>query len=222
MPLVPPANIVFHDPNAPRKVIEVQQFARELQDAEYGQLAGVCVPDATVRVHFDRDFLGTVYPVAIKAKAVGWFSTHLLFNRPVVTFDSIAVEEAKRRGGLAREVFYHQAKAAASFGFTQIKAKALRIREGDPRGMHNGYYAAARWGFNASLTQKVRAALPDSLKDATCLHDLMGSEDGQNIWEKEGETIDVVFDLTPGSRSWQVLGEPNAAAGEAQGLKAEK
>ena len=50
MALVPADKIEFIDPNERRRLVEIQQFGRELQDAEYAHLAGVCAPGAKVTV----------------------------------------------------------------------------------------------------------------------------------------------------------------------------
>ena len=202
MPLCQPKSIEFKDRNHRREAIELDQFTRRLGDGDYAALAGVCLDDAEVTVSFEYDLTGTQFPVGIRVRVADWFSTHLFFQRPNVTLHSIYVQEDRRGRGVAREVIFHQAEAAASFGFTSINAKAIRDNQ------HDGYSAAARWGFNAPLDQRVKELLAEPLKDATCLNDLMLTKGGQEFWDDAGGTVEVKFDLDRSSASWRILGRP--------------
>ncbi len=173
MPLVQPLQIQVEDVYHHRQVNEVALFGRELTDAEYGHLAGICIDGVVLRVVFDVELGGAPCPLRLHARREDVVSSNLFFQPGVVIMDSIFVGEQQRKTHLGWKIFFHQARTAASFNFVSMRAKALRIPAGDWRGMHDGYYAAARWGFNATLTDGIKAKLPAELAGATSLVDLV-------------------------------------------------
>ena len=58
MPLVQPLQIQVEDVYHHRQVNEVALFGRELTDAEYGHLAGICIDGVVLRVVFDVELGG--------------------------------------------------------------------------------------------------------------------------------------------------------------------
>lgn len=69
----------------------------------------------------------------------------------------------------------------------------------------NGYYTWARLGYDAELTPEYRARLPESLRAAATVQDLMGTKEGASHWRDTGYMARMRFDTSPGSRSIQVL-----------------
>lgn len=210
-----PADSVVTENEALRPETEQQVFGRSLTDEEYAILAGVCRPGTEVKVTFEdkNSFHGVA--VRVRASCPQTYSATLIFKREKVVLYSVKVEDNQRGTGLAWELFYHQAKAAASFGFPEIIADLKCLPEGHPQGRHDGYYKGARWGFNAPLGGATVAKLTNRLMAARCLHDLMRTEDGQRFWFVHGERVpNATFDLHPRSECWAILGVPPGASGE--------
>jgi hypothetical protein len=95
---------------------------------------------------------------------------------------------------LAREI--HQAK---KLDFAYIRTFASG-KTGDE---NIGYYVWARFGFNAPLTAKEKAKLPDMLKTANDLNDLflLG---GKFWWWQNGTGRDMIFELDESKTSYQI------------------
>jgi hypothetical protein len=90
-------------------------------------------------------------------------------------------------------------------GVDRIETVAARGPEG------NGYYTWPRFGYDASLDlastvdyKAVESALPQSLKGAARVSDLMATEEGRAWWKANGDTIHMTFDLQEGSLSRRV------------------
>lgn len=97
--------------------------------------------------------------------------------------------------GLGTRILAHQVRSAALLGVAYLEATAIR----GP--LANGYYTWPLLGFDGSLSDATRRALPDRLRSARSLHDLFGSPGGAEWWRLHGETIDVHFDLSSRSLS---------------------
>ncbi len=104
-----------------------------------------------------------------------------------------------RARGWGLQMFYRQVRNAVAIGIDRIELRAGR-RRGE-----NGYYTWPRFGFDGALTPTLRAALPDRFRTAKTVLDLIETREGRAWWREHGETIDVCFDLTPGSRSRRTL-----------------
>lgn len=116
--------------------------------------------------------------------------------------------KSARGAGLGTRVFAHQAARAAGLGFREIQALAVRGKD------MNGYYTWPRVGMNAPLEGALRETvaeaylerygrpLPDAVVD---FHGLFVVEGGPELWEEIGLTIEMTFDLDPGSRHWKFL-----------------
>lgn len=108
-----------------------------------------------------------------------------------------------QRHGIGAHVFATQALAAHRLGFGTISAFA------DGRHGKNGYYTWPRLGFDKTLSETERAALPRELSDAVLLSNLLQSAPGRDWWRAHGAEIgggvDVDFDTSPISRSMRTL-----------------
>jgi hypothetical protein len=60
-------------------------------------------------------------------------------------------------------------------------------------------------GYDGELNRDVIKKLPQALKGATRVQDLMGSKEGQSFWAQNGHEFVGVFDLKSGSRSRKQL-----------------
>ncbi|HVX15944.1 MAG TPA: hypothetical protein VHC22_32470 [Pirellulales bacterium] len=106
------------------------------------------------------------------------------------------------RGGTGLSIFAKQVHHATQAGFSYIKAYAARSPT------YNGYYTWAVFGYDQDI-DKLGAGLRDAIRrqfpSANTIQDVLDEEDGREWWKTHGGAFEGVFDLTPGSRSQQVL-----------------
>jgi SPP1 gp7 family putative phage head morphogenesis protein len=172
-----------------------QIVGRRLSDSEIGLLFGV--PDGgQIRLSVGN----AAYVTA----------EHPLFEQPLerimarrdgkltMTNENIKLRRDAPKG-LGSRIFAHQVANARALKVREIRAHAAR--EADK----NGYYTWPRLGYNASIPASLRRALPDGLKGAKTLHDLMRSPEGRAWWKENGDGVDVRFDLRDGSDSLKIL-----------------
>jgi len=103
--------------------------------------------------------------------------------------------------GTARQVFWGVVNAALKYKIQKITTMAAGNRSSSS---FNGYYTWARFGFNGSLSQYYRASLPESLKPARNLNQLMLMPGGAEWWKEHGEDQNLTFYVRPGSSSLRV------------------
>ena len=108
--------------------------------------------------------------------------------------------------GLGTKLFSDEVEWAKGIGAKQIDTMARREPD------MNGYYTWARLGYDANLKY---SALGDKAAKAGFnvekVSDLMKTPEGTKWWLKNGKTIPMTFDLTPGSHSLSVLEAYNKA-----------
>jgi hypothetical protein len=119
-------------------------------------------------------------------------------------------------GGLGSRVIGRQMEQAERLGVTRIETQAARYDSGNTRTALIGYKVWPKMGYDGPLPDASRAKLrqsnlPANLRNAKNISDLYGSKLGREWWEKHGESIDVSFDMRPGSYSRRVMGEYQAA-----------
>lgn len=117
----------------------------------------------------------------------------------VIHNDAIMVFPEHQGEGIGRAILGRQVEQAARLGARKILARAER----SPR--HVGYHVWPRLGFDAPIPEKLREQLPAELAGARRLSDLMATPAGRDWWREHGTTVDVTFDLAPGSRSRRLL-----------------
>jgi SPP1 gp7 family putative phage head morphogenesis protein len=100
--------------------------------------------------------------------------------------------------GAGTRLFARQVEQLAALGFDEIKAS------GDS-GPKNGYYTLPRWGYDGPIPAAKRKRLPKALAGAETLQDLYATPAGRAWWKANGTSVDVAFDLRPGSRSRRAL-----------------
>lgn len=118
-------------------------------------------------------------------------------GKPVLTnVEFIADNPGK---GLGIAVFGRQVEQARRMGVARIETFAARRK-----GVYNGYYTWARFGYDGPLSPGARRYLPDSLKGAKRLSDLMKTPEGRDWWKAKGRSREMAFDLSDGSTSVKV------------------
>jgi 2'-5' RNA ligase len=105
------------------------------------------------------------------------------------------------------EIFGRQVEEALRHGFRKLETRAAR--DNNPLDPYYGYNIWPKYGYDAPLTGHYKGLLasdagtgqiPAELADAKNVSDLMGTKEGRDWWQKNGDTIDMEFDLRPGSR----------------------
>jgi phage portal protein BeeE len=130
----------------------------------------------------------------------------------VMKNESISMVDKKRGSGLGTDLFAQQVANLRDSGFDRIEAFAMRTY--GTRGA-NGYYTWPRLGYDAPLTEAVKTKLSTFTRNPALLADIASAEsyldlflteDGRELWRKQGDSIDnMVFDLGPSSRSSETL-----------------
>jgi hypothetical protein len=102
-------------------------------------------------------------------------------------------------GGLGLTLFTRQVENATALGFRAITTNAAR------GAWYVGYDVWPKFGYNAKLDAGIRGALPAELKGARSMHELRKTQTGRDWWQSMGDSIDMRFNLNPGSRSYKIL-----------------
>lgn len=118
----------------------------------------------------------------------------------VIDMQKLVLEQQGK--GISAFALRQQVRTAKMLGFKEFEAFAIGDIN-DPN--HNGYYTWARLGFNAAIPTKLRNKLPENLKNAQELADLMETEQGRQWWYEYGSDIAVRFDLSDNSKSLKIL-----------------
>lgn len=103
--------------------------------------------------------------------------------------------------GFILRLFSQQVAAAARYDYARI----LTYAAGKPGGHMNGYYTWPRIGYDGTFSAEESAKLPENLRTAQTVQDLMASPEGRQWWKTNGWAKELSFDLKAGSRSRQVL-----------------
>ena len=214
----PPATDVY-----PFAKSEIEQRAGELLPGypvdQLHRLAGA-QPGMIVTPHATTQFSGA----AAGAKALNLRvhgpqidpdrgTSQTIYQHPdgsLVSYQNVTAIRKKFRGGLGARLFADRAKELAAAGVDRIENHAARGQG------WNGYATWPKLGYDAPLPSHMQASLPRGLQGAKTVLDLHQTPEGEAWWKKHGDSIDMKFDLTPGSRSWQKLN----AYRESKGLPA--
>lgn len=191
-----PQNIKNSCSKSVRKAID-KIIGKTLSDSELSMLVGA-IDDSNVEF---SEYAQNTLIAQIKHKHIleqvrlfGKTKTDVLYLKNEVF--QTHPESPKKIGliSLAREIY--QAK---NLGFSYIRTFA----SGKKGEESIGYYVWARFGFNAPLTTKEKAKLPDFLKSANDLNDifLLG---GKFWWLQNGTGRDMIFELSENKTSYQI------------------
>jgi hypothetical protein len=119
------------------------------------------------------------------------------------------LKKANRGSGLGLQVFSGEVRTLAALGVDRIETCAGK------GGIMNGYYTWPRLGYDAPLEDRFKKRLPESLKGAETVQDLMATPGGREYWKAKGYMGGMTFDLKPGSRSLSVLNDYLKSKGKA-------
>lgn len=194
------AEVVFYPGERGRvERIARRLFGRRLRAWEYAGLAGA--PDGA-RVKLGT-FGGQLSIETSHRSASCYRLYHYVERRPagvVIVKDGFQILlGSMRRKGLGTRIFHRQLENARALGVVRIETRAGRSED------ENGYYTWPRFGFDGPLSKRIKQALPLGLEHVDTVLELMDCEKGRMWWREHGETIDVAFDLSDGSRSQKVF-----------------
>lgn len=124
-------------------------------------------------------------------------------GRRVAELENMRVHETGT--GLGARIFTNQVEALRGAGFHHIELLAA-----GPEGGYVGYKVWPKIGSDGPLTpfHRDRIAAADAggrFKDARTIQELYSVPGGREMWERVGNSIDLSFDLAPGSRSSMIL-----------------
>lgn len=174
-------------------------FGRRLRVREYAALAGAPRSAETLVGVFD----GGLYLEMRVRYGIGCLAVtlvHLMRQHLVLTNDGFHIHRRSLHGqGLGLRVFARQLRQAKRMGVSRIDTTAGRSSG------ENGYYTWPRFGFDGPLTLDIQAALPVDLGRPQRLLELMKSRTGRTWWRSYGTPLDLSFDLSAHSPSWQTF-----------------
>lgn len=117
------------------------------------------------------------------------------------------VNEWQQGKGIGADIFSNQVESATQNGVSYIQCDAAGDA-GDESG-YNGYYTWPRLGYDIPI-EEIRTGAKQDIKwkfpEAKTIQDVFKTKEGRAWWKEHGSHLDgMKFDLTPGSRSMQIL-----------------
>lgn len=193
-----------------RQDAEREAFGKTLRISDYEAILILPESAASMEVSFDAENPSNHedYPVRTEIAVGQQVTVDLFFRDAEIYLNNIRVIADGRGNGLGRRVLLRIIKNIQQLRkFETVCARAVRfpLREHNPIATDFGYYVIPRWGFDAALTSAQKQALPDPLKGAECLLDLMATDLGRQHWRDVGGTVDAVLTLDPEHRSWKTF-----------------
>lgn len=200
--------ISFANP-ADRTASEQAVFGRQLENMEYLELAGNVFEFCALIVAFNEPWS--------KADRKGWnngnSTIRIQAKSSVCTtvvrmvpghFEFSSCNVYAQQKGVGTIVLWQIAKATRALGFQTIEASAERA-EKDGKLTSFGHLVFPRLGFDADIPEATPAR-PAAVQGCIRLSQLLADPTGATFWDAEGVSIpEMMFDLTPGSLSWQTL-----------------
>jgi GNAT superfamily N-acetyltransferase len=174
-------------------------FGRRLSDRELASMVGA--PD-NARVVIEPGPNQQSFGLVIRSPEVTASREIYVAPNGDIKIHNNIIEVGKQfqGGGIGAKILARQVEQAAKLGVKEINANAARMK-----GVFNGYITWAKLGYDAPIPSAVRSKLPEGMKSATRIKDLMSTEKGVKFWTENGRSTDMVFDLTPGSYSRRFL-----------------
>lgn len=182
--------------------IERSLFGREIEDKEWAQLIGA--PDgAEVKVAPVGEYgdMANVVHVSsqqdeyrvIQSRYIGQDDE----GETVIQNASMTISQ-DAPAGLGTHIIAMEVEKGKDLGVDRIEVYAA----GFPgSAATNGYYTWPRMGFDAPIPSEFRTYLPAELTEATRMNEVMAHPDGRAAWKAQGRGIDLVMDLSEGSKS---------------------
>lgn len=118
-----------------------------------------------------------------------------LDGNPVLENEEVNVSEESQQHGLGTRLIGRQVEHGIRLGVAEIRAYAVR----DDGMGYVGYWVWPLLGFDGALPAEIRRRLPGDLAWASRVRNLISCKEGQAWWWEHGDSVSVVFDLTPGS-----------------------
>jgi GNAT superfamily N-acetyltransferase len=135
-----------------------------------------------------------------------------VLSQLVIRNEGLLLRSQFQRRGIGARMLAVQVAAAERLGVARLETEADG-RPGSPS--RSGYYAWARLGFNGAISHAVKATLPEALRSAADINDLIRMPGGPAWWRQHGHAFEAVFDPKPGSPSLSIL----AAYTEEKGIQ---
>jgi GNAT superfamily N-acetyltransferase len=108
--------------------------------------------------------------------------------------NSFNVNEGSQGKGIGAKVFDQQIQHARRLGVKRIETDAVRS---DQSGWI-GYKVWPMFGYDGNIPENVTEKTPNG---ETRISELMASKEGRDWWSTNGKTIELQFDMSPGSYS---------------------
>lgn len=194
---------------ATRDQAEQVVFGNTIPDDLYGDLAGDFMRDATVDVTYNDHIVSKNKTFRIKV----WASNALYTSTIRINPNEFEYSECSMKvngTGLARLVLHMVAMTAHAHNFTSLLAAGSKFAENPLAPATNGYYTYPKYGFDQAIPPAVLALITPQqnavLQGRATVLQLMSDAVGRAFWRANGLQLNnMVFDLKPGSVSWQRL-----------------
>lgn len=112
----------------------------------------------------------------------------------VVHNNYLAIKPSGEGRGL--ELFDKQVQGMRALGVKSIETEGARSKE------LNGYYTWPRLGYDGDMSTITN---PSKFPGVKKVSELMRTQEGRDKWKKDGGSIELSFDLRPGSKSLKIL-----------------
>ena len=190
-----PRNVgVFSDSPQSLQAVSERLWGRPLTDAEIARLAGALDGADVVATIQDSGLLLEMRNK--EARALHWIGPDQAGILKVHVHRT-DITTADRNQGRATRLLARTIQQASRLGVQYADATAMRSAT------DGGYYALARYGFDAPLPRPWLTEYAAELKAAGLaphrLADLMATAEGRKIWRLHGQTVDVKMELRPGA-----------------------
>ncbi len=175
----------------------------------YGDLAGDFLRDATVNVTYNDHIASKNKTFRIKIRASNAFYASTVRINPN-EFEYSECTTTVAGTGIARFVLHLVAMTARAHNFASLLAAGSKFPATAVTPATNGYYTYPKYGFDEAIPGPVLALITPqqnaALQGRATVLQLMADAVGRAFWRANGVQLNnMVFDLTPGSVSWQRL-----------------
>lgn len=206
-----PRNITF--PGLKSQTIRDQAeqavFGHTIPDDLYGDLIGDIASNADIKVTYNEYICSKNKNYQIKVYASNaLYSSTIRMNPGEFEYSECTMKLAGT--GIARLILHRVALTAQANGFTSLVAAGSKFPATAVTPATNGYYTYPKYGFDEAIPAAILAQITPlqnaALQGRVTVLDLMADDVGRKFWKANGVQLNnMVFDLTPGSLSWQRL-----------------